>query len=346
MDKVVRECAEKILYSQFGDDKHFSWSQIPDHDVWKVQEGTHSVFVKQTRQINVYTGLANSGVVPKILGYNEQHRLLVMEDVGSNTVDKLLLGDDAESATAGLIDMAITMGRLHAWSAQHRPPTITHRDLQLTSINFSAVINISGALQIDSADALVEFRNLSEWRESDSEFLTIVHGDPCPENFVRRREGGCFIDLENAFTAPSFIDAVFWRIPFPTSWQVAGIPPEVVTQIENAYRVQLSRAIPAAQDDRIFYDGIAAGCAWWLGFLLDYKRLIEEPSDHKLHPELATVRQRTLLWLAQVANTLEELSRYPAIAGLARDMEEVLRNRWKDLELAPLFPAFRKTIES
>ena len=82
-----------------------------------------------------------------------------------------------------------------------------------------------------------------------------------------------------------------------------------------------------------------------LSFLMAGKRLIEEPSDHALYPGLATVRQRSLLWFAQIASTLEQLSRYPAIATLARDMEEALSKRWDDLEDAPLFPAFREASE-
>ena len=340
MDKAIKECVEQILYSHLGEYREFSLREISDHNVWQVQAESFSAYVKQTRQVSIYKFLADGGVVPRILGYNEQHKLILLEDVGLDTVDQLLLGADPEAATAGLVDMAASMAKLHGWSSQHNPPTI-RQDFLPTNISLTAILNVTGALEINSAAALVEFQELFVWRESESGFRTIVHGDPCPENFATRKEGGCFIDLDNAFTAPSFIDAVFWRIPFPTGWQVARVPSNTIAQIENAYRVQLCQHIRAAQDDRKYYDGIASGCAWWLGFLVGGKRLIEEPIDHELHPELATVRQRTLLWFDQITNTLEELSRYPAIALLARDMGKALSKRWGGLEKAPLFPAFR-----
>ena len=147
MDKAIKECVEQILYSHLGEYREFSLREISGHNVWQVQAESFSAYVKQTRQVSIYKFLADGGVVPRILGYNEQHKLILLEDVGLDTVDQLLLGADPEAATAGLVDMAASMAKLHGWSSQHNPPTIRQNFLP-TNISLTAILNVTGALGV------------------------------------------------------------------------------------------------------------------------------------------------------------------------------------------------------
>jgi Ser/Thr protein kinase RdoA (MazF antagonist) len=70
-------------------------------------------------------------------------------------------------------------------------------------------------------------------------YLGLVHGDPCPDN-VQMVDGACRIfDFETSGWGPVAFDAAYLLAPFPSCWCFADLPADVSGPAVDAYRAQL-----------------------------------------------------------------------------------------------------------
>ena len=156
-------------------------------------------------------------------------------------------------------------------------------------------------------------------------FLAFTNGDPQPNNFLHAGEDdGRLIDFEFADYRHALISAVWIHVPGPAFITVA-MP--LCANLEDAYRVALSRGVPEATDDRMFGFGMAACC---LAEALDrFNRFPQldprQPGDHSRLQMVATLESAVAVArrhgaLLQLASWTERLAHW-------------LRRRWPDADV-------------
>ena len=69
-------------------------------------------------------------------------------------------------------------------------------------------------------------------------------------------------------------------------------------------------------------------------------RFVEAEDDRLAGPAFASVRERGLLWLDNAAATISEAGHFEGAGEVARELAERLRQRWRIVNDAPLYPAF------
>jgi hypothetical protein len=119
------------------------------------------------------------------------------------------------------------------------------------------------------------------------------------------------------------------------------MPERVVEGFERAWRTELARGCPEAEDDGLFYRAAVEGCAYWLvRFDLWYplSGLIERDELW----DTATLRQRLLLRFGIAARTMRERGHLGAMGNMVVEIDARLRGLWgRDIEPLPPYPAFR-----
>jgi hypothetical protein len=84
---------------------------------------------------------------------------------------------------------------------------------------------------------------------SPGPWQALVHGDPCPDNVLLAADGTAkLIDFEFARPGHALLDAAYWRMGFPTCWCAGRVPDALSRQLDDAYRIALAEAVPAAAD--------------------------------------------------------------------------------------------------
>jgi hypothetical protein len=111
--------------------------------------------------------------------------------------------------------------------------------------------------------------------------------------------------------------------------------------MEAAYRAELVKGCPHAQDDRIFERAVVEACGFWLFSTLSrhLERALE--ADHTWG--IATMRQRLLARLEVFVDVAEEFDQLPGLRGIASRVLQELGKRWPGTDPLPLYPAFRDT---
>jgi hypothetical protein len=172
-------------------------------------------------------------------------------------------------------------------------------------------------------------------------FTSLIHGDPCPGNWVRAGATDRFIDFEFARVGHALLDGVYGRAAFPTCWCVGRLPGDVIEAMESAYRYELAQGCPAARDDAHYLPGVAEACAFWLAFtcrIFPLKTLLEEDPEWGT----GTNRQRLLFRLDVVRQATDEAGHLSVLGEVAAALARELHDRWDgEITPLPLYPAFQ-----
>ena len=143
------------------------------------------------------------------------------------------------------------------------------------------------------------------------------------------------LDFEWADVRHALIDGVYPWIHYPSCWCVNQLPDHLPERLMETYRVALAEGIPQAGEDVHFGPGLVAACV--VGFIKKYGDGVLE-KDRKWG--ISTVRQRCLLRIRILAKTAEQFG-FPAIADVSDRLGDRLDALWSDVELMPIYPAFR-----
>ena len=339
---AVPERARTLLNRHFGADTRFVSSRIEGHEVWRVRhrETGETVVVKFGANASTARAMADSGVAARMLAADDAARICVMEDVGATTLADILAASDAQAATQGLLSLARTLGALHGWSSAREPTQ--SRLAPMPPLPLAAFMNICGALGVDADRARVELIAAEHCMHSEDPQV-IVHGDPCPENFVPGppdADTGKFVDFEVAHRGNAILEATCWRMPFPTCWRVARMPHELQPHMDASYAAGFTARSPQRLDTATLPRLQAAACVYWLVWCLTGKRFLEANDERFAGPGFASVRERGLLWLDNAAATIARAGHFERTGDVARGLAERLRQRWEPVSDAPSFPAF------
>jgi hypothetical protein len=169
-------------------------------------------------------------------------------------------------------------------------------------------------------------------------WLSLVHGDPCPDNALIVEGHVHLIDYEWARPAHALLDGVYWRIGFPTCWCAGRTPPDVAARIDAVYRQALGRAIPLALDDKAFQTELVYLAAVWLFSGLSWRLAPALERDDRWG--LWSVRGRLLWYLEQVIAMTGAAGLLPGLHKSAQAWLAILRSRWPETRPLGYFPAF------
>ena len=296
--------------------------------------------VKSGANVRIAQAMADSGVAPRVLAADDVAGICVMEDLGSTTLLDILAADDAATASQGLLCLARTVSVLHGWSST--PELSLPRPPPVPRLSLSAFMNICGALDVDAGPARGELIEAERCVCSEAPQV-VVHGDPCPDNFVSgasTQVTGKFVDFETTHRGNAMLDVACWHMPFPTCWRVARVPHELLPHMDASYQAELAARSSQPMDTATFQRHLAAACVYWLVSCLTGKRFVEIQDDRFAGPGFASVRERALLWLDSVANTTARVGHFELTGDVARELAGGLRQRWEPMQDAPLYPAF------
>lgn len=309
--------------------------------------GEAAVLDNERRGLELVTGLGID-VAPRLLAADEELGIVVMTDVGTGpSVQDLLFGESAADATAGLVGLAHTTGILHAESAgidrqrQWRErTTFLDRTFQFwpdlrdaaATLGFAAPVGVSSDLEALESDL------------ADPRFRVFVHGDLGPNNAVSADGHVRLVDFEGSGFRHLALDAASLRLPFPAYGHWAVLPARVISAMDEAYRVELSRGWAGALDDEVYEAGIATGSAAWAIIRAHRLPLIASSGQP---PGLAVRRSTQIVQtLTSFAAIALRTGRFEALACWFRALTQQMRSAGRRPRQPPrVFPPFAGQLE-
>jgi hypothetical protein len=275
--------------------------------------------------------------------------ILVFEDLGKDLgllVQPLLRGT-AEEAETALTSYAAALGRLHAdtisclephhatYQAIFGAPRARRPPGWRVETEADVVVGMLGCAPPASELALLSSR-LSE----PGPWLSLVHGDPCPDNVLLVGDRVRLIDYEWARPGHALLDGIYWRMGFPTCWCAGHAPPDVAARVDAAYRAELGRTVPLALDDTAFRSEQAYMAAVWLFTGLSWRLAKALESDEKWG--IWSIRGRLLWYLEHVIAATSAAGVLPGLGESSRAWLASLRGRWPEAMPLGYFPAFSR----
>ena len=290
----------------------------------------------------VSEGMSSS---PVCYGGDRETGLFVMQDMGSpRQLDHILLGDDGEEAEKALIQLAISLGRMHAATigkqeifekrrealGPTKPYGLGWLRVRTRELEEALDLGIGPEVneQIDDCIAALE---------TPGPFTAYVHDDPCPDNCLWVDGQIKLLDFENGAYRHALLDGTYGRTLFPSCWCVNQIPGHIPLRMEDEYRNELVAGCPEAGDDALYRQAVAVACAkgaigsWWPGQM-------EKDGEWGI----ATYRQRVLLRYYLFARMTEEYGELEALGRWVDLVGVKLREAWGEMEDMPYYPAFRE----
>lgn len=297
-----------------------------------------------------------SSLAPRFLAGGGAAGFLVTEDLGDHpSLLDLLLGRDLEAAGQGTLAFARGLGTLHAQTAGlpegrraglavGRVPVAEHWQQVREAV---ARLGLPTPQGVDG-----DIEEIAHLCAEPSDCLALSSGDCSVVNCKVSGDDVRFFDFEEACFRHPLVDAVVLRYPYPTGGPPWRLPREVASRMEAAYRAELARGCPVAEDDGRYERDLAAACAAWTIVRLARLPKVDAGPDQDPWQHLppgwsgpAPIRSRRRQLVAILETCLTSARRADAFAALAAWCErltDALRERWPEAaEEAPLYPAFR-----
>jgi hypothetical protein len=276
--------------------------------------------------------------------------VMVFEDLGKDVgllVQPLLHGT-AEEAEVALLSYATALGRLHADTlgclgphhAAYESIFGAPRAQRPPGWRVEAEAEIVAA-SLGHPPPASELALLSSRLREPGPWLSLVHGDPCPDNALLADGRVRLIDYEWARPGHALLDGIYWRMGFPTCWCAGRAPPDVAARVDAVYRRELGHALPLARDAAAFATEQAYMAAVWLFTGLSW-RLGEALEDDKKWG-IWSIRGRLLWYLEHVIATTSAVDVLPGLGDSARAWRADLRSRWPEATPLGYFPAFSRS---
>jgi len=271
---------------------------------------------------------AGCRAVPRLLGSLKDKRILILEHLAGEDVVPMLLGSARQPAAHALVALAVALGEIHSAGMTNASRPSPQQLATTVEATFPAVR--AGADRLAQAAGIVtraweeELESLAARLAVFGPFATWTHGDPCPGNIVLANDRARLFDLESVAPAHALIEAVYFRMAFPTCWCVGRIDSELLDAAERAYRQELARACPVIDDDATWRMGVADACCWRA---LDGSGLVQRaergPSDlidrvlgRDWFWGTATARQRLAFRVDRAARAMADIDNLIALTEL------------------------------
>jgi hypothetical protein len=292
-------------------------------------------------------------IVPQFYGGDAGAGIIVIEDLGKvENVYDTVFGADATYAEEMLIGWMETIGRMHALTVGHQemfrrirsalgptpPETSKTRQKHLMLENFRRTCELVGVKL--RRGCVKEIEKIATIVANPGVFAALSKVDNTPGDCVKVGSKLKILDFEFGRFQHALLDATVLRMIYPTAWRGEYMTPaSVILQAETAYRKELMKGCPQAEDDFLFTRAFVGAAAYWC---LD--------NDGQFSPEFVSGlleednswrgRQRVVQRLRVLARTSEEFGQLPAIGATAQDLEGKLCNLWPEGKMMAYYPAF------
>lgn len=348
MQESTREALRELLGSNVVEVHDLRYDSIT-RKVWRVRTAGHPecVIVKEAGDDQAWRFIRRDGaslraaaaadVVPNVLALDEQHRVLVMEDLGTHpSVADALLADDPAAASRAVVGLGRALGRLHAATAGHDDgdsELLIARDVRKHG---DELVSAARAMGIDvGSDVLADIDEVQRSIDEAGARRVLLHGDPCPDNNVVHDDGSvALFDFEYAGSGHRGLDAAYLHLPFPSCWCANAIPDDVLADADAAY-VDAAGIEPA---DHL--DDVVIGAVAWCVASISWDVADFDAADRDWG--IAKRRPRYVTRLRNTRALCERSGRFDAFSRFAADLERSFTRRWPEAaDGLPLYPAFR-----
>jgi hypothetical protein len=278
---------------------------------------------------------------------------MVIEDLGKveNVYDSVF-GADATYAEEMLIGWMETIGRMHAQTVGHQekfrrirsalgptpPEESKNHKHRLMAENFRRTCELVGVKL--RRGCVEEIKEIAALVANPGVFAALSKGDNTPGDCVRVGSKLKLLDFEFGRFQHALLDATVLRMIYPTAWRGEySTPANVIVQAEAAYRRELVKGCPQAEDDILLARAFVGAAAYWC-----------LKNDGQLSPKFVSGlleedngwrgRQRVVQRLRVLARTSEEFGQLRAIGATAQDLERRLCSLWPEGEMIAYYPAF------
>lgn len=324
------------------------------NDHWRASDTT-----SRERTALTFLEEVGSDAGPGILAHDDALGFVVLEDLGSGSaLEDLLVGDNPDAATAGLVALAQTVGRMHA-STRGRQDAFyahlqdsgvsPHRDrVSLANTPLSeywSTLCLLAAGHDGLPDATAASRDLDDvlaWMSEPGPMLVLSNGDLAPQNCRLSRGSARLLDFEDAKFQHALLDAAHLRLPFYGGPCWSRLPTQVASMAESAYRDEFAKTCPSVLGEQTYAAGMAASTAAWA--VVRLVRLPKLLAGDEPHP-MGFSRRGQMLDTIQVA--IDAATTAGTLRLLHAWFEETiatLRRRWPHLpETQDVYPAFRQS---
>ncbi|ACQ78497.1 conserved hypothetical protein [Beutenbergia cavernae DSM 12333] len=218
-------------------------------------------------------GLSRLDRTPSLLAVDEEHRLVVMSDLGTwPTLADLLLADDADAAWEGARGWAEALGDLLGASAPEAPAVAAELARRGAGIDGDLVGMLEqGARRVAE---LVGRADVPPELTAELAAITalvapgphdvVSPGDTCPDNAVLAPSGWAFLDLEGTATHHPALGAAYTVLPFATCWCVFDPPAGLTDDLLAAFTAGLGRHLPDVVAEPGWSRDVDLACAAWI----------------------------------------------------------------------------------
>ena len=195
---------------------------------------------------------------PTMVAYNEELFLIIMNKIKGISLDSILLADTSTEIEDYLLDFSNNLAVLHGKTASDAVFNdyidLMHRfgfqDRKKIPSWFrgslKTVDKLKDLLSSEGFELPNTFykslKDLFQTAES-SNFLSIIHSDPCPDNVILNNDGLFFVDVDTVEFYYFFIDVAYFEIFFPSCWCVGIIPERTQKKMREKYFETINKYI-------------------------------------------------------------------------------------------------------
>jgi aminoglycoside/choline kinase family phosphotransferase len=294
------------------------------------------------------------GIGPAYYGGDLELRFVLMEDLGDSDTSLVepLLGEDPEAAIRALRQHAALLGQLHAqtvgqaadYDALYESLAGEGPDAEFADKEAAQLLSgleqvcelyklvLDGAARAELESVRANFTAPGPWH-------AFLHRDSCPDNVFRESDGLRLIDFQESRFGHVLMDAVFFRMCYPSCWCSNRLPPNLVNELEAVYRQEATSGLPQLADDDQFYTQMVEVCWVWIMITLSW--LVKYAQDEDGRWGIATIRPRIFLRLERFIELAEQVEHLPALTRLAQRLLQKMREQWPETESLAVYPGLR-----
>ena len=348
LERISREDRRNLVLraqARFGGTARPVIIKLPRAAGYRAMSFAESGLIKEWVARNVL-GHSPSDPHSSWLAGDAEKGLIVFDDFGAelpSLVNALLEGTPDE-AEAALADYAVAMARLHAATMGCRQ---RHGESLAAAFPNAAKPRLLGADWLERAmphlagQALPanELETLRARLADPGPWLALVHADGCPDNVLLDDGQARLIDFE--FSAPGhmLLDAVYWRLGFPSCWCAGVVPEDVADRIEVLYRRELAGVLSLVADDDAFAREITtvmvARTLFSLSWMLDEALVADKVWGR------STRRSRILWYLQAAIAACQRTKLFPKLEAVLAAWLAHLHQAWVGIAPLPVYPAFK-----
>lgn len=320
-------------------------------------------FARDWAGLEFLSGLAlESPITPQFYGGSAHYRFILIEDLGEIHVSlaNSLIGKNRDLAEKALLRFMKCLGQLHAFGygktedyfniLKRIHPQVESQEAQYHIALDETLPKLASAVtQLDFAlteGIQSEINEVFKANFTPGPFTTLIHGDICPDNLFDYQETNTLrlIDFEWGFVKNALLDGTYLRMSFPTCWSdwcTKRIPEAMLPSLEEAYRQELIKSIPAAANDIEYHKAYVHACAlWMLKSILFMEDALNASNDS---PDAKILRPRALSRLHAFIHIARQHKQLPHLVSMAEQILNELHARWPDTRPLDVYSAFESS---